>query len=244
MYYCIGLVSVAIFFILSPCHAGVLDDFRREVMPSEQRHGSLDDNTIIKGLKEALATGTERAVNQVGRTDGYFGRELIKILLPEKFQQAADILRKVGYQQQLDEFVLSMNRAAEKAAPKAAPFFGNAIRQMTVEDARKILNGGDKAATDFFEKQTRSQLFEAFKPNVAKSMDQAGTARLYKEIMGRYEHIPLTSLVPAPSLDLDTYITNKALDGLFVMVGEEEKKIRTNPAARTTDLLRTVFGGK
>lgn len=244
MYYGIGLVSVAIFLILSPCHAGVLDDFRREVMPSEQRHDSLDDNTIIKGLKEALATGTERAVNQVGRTDGYFGRELIKILLPEKLQQAADILRKVGYQQHLDEFVLSMNRAAEKAAPKAAPFFGNAIRQMTVEDARKILNGGDKAATDFFEKQTRSQLFEAFKPNVAKSMDQAGTARLYKEIMGRYEHIPLTSLVPAPSLDLDTYITNKALDGLFVMVGEEEKKIRTNPAARTTDLLRTVFGGK
>jgi hypothetical protein len=115
---------------------------------------------------------------------------------------------------------------------------------MTVEDAGRILNGGDKAATAFFEKQTRSQLFNAFKPSVAKSMEQAGTARIYKEMIGKYESIPLTSLIPTPSLDLDTYVTDKALDGLFTMVGEEEKQIRTNPAARTTDLLRKVFGSK
>ncbi|MGB9080153.1 MAG: DUF4197 domain-containing protein [Desulfuromonadaceae bacterium] len=230
--------------MLSPCHAGFFEDLSSEVMTRLQPQKSLDDSTIIKGLKEALASGTERAVIAVAKPDGYFGNQAIKILLPNRIQQAADILGKIGYQQQVDEFVLSMNRAAEKAAPKAAVVFGDAIRQMTVEDARGILSGGDTAATGFFEKKTRLQLFEAFKPMVAKSMNQVGTARSYKELIGKYESIPFMSLAGTPSLDLDTYVTNKALDGLFVMVGDEEKKIRTNPAARTTDLLRKVFGSK
>lgn len=230
--------------MFSPCHAGFFDDLSSEVLTELQPQKSLDNSTIIKGLKEALASGTERAVTAVAKPDGYFGNQLIKILLPDKLQQAADILGKVGYQQQVDEFVLSMNRAAEKAAPRAAGFFGDAIRKMTVEDAKGILNGGDTAATRFFEKKTRMQLFEAFKPAVAKSMNQVGTARAYKEMIGKYESVPLMSLTGAPSLDLDTYVTNKALDGLFIMVGDEEKKIRTNPAAQTTDLLRKVFGSK
>lgn len=239
---CFALVTLL--FMPSLCQAGFFDDLTREVLPSLQQQGSLDNSTIVKGLKEALATGTERAVTEVAKPDGYFGNQLIKILLPDKIQQAADLLGKVGYQQQVDEFVLSMNRAAEKAAPKAASFFGDAIRQMTVEDAKGILSGGDTAATKFFEKKTRSQLFSAFKPTVTKSMDQVGTARAYKEMIGKYKAIPLASLVGTPSLDLDTYVTNKALDGLFIKVGEEEKKIRTNPAAQTTDLLRKVFGSK
>jgi hypothetical protein len=230
--------------MLSPCHAGFFEDLSSEVMTRLQPQKSLDDSTIIKGLKEALASGTERAVTAVAKPDGYFGNQAIKILLPNRIQQAADILGKIGYQQQVDEFVLSMNRAAEKAAPKAAVVFGDAIRQMTVEDAKGILSGGDTAATGFFEKKTRLQLFEAFKPMVAKSMNQVGTARSYKELIGKYESIPFMSLASTPSLDLDTYVTNKALDGLFIMVGDEEKKIRTNPAARTTDLLRKVFGSK
>lgn len=238
------LASAALLFMISPCQAGFFDDLYRKVLPSPQQQDSLDNSTIVKGLKEALATGTERAVTEVARQDGYFGNQLIKILLPDKVQQAADILGRIGYQQQVDEFVLSMNRAAEKAAPRAASFFGDAIRQMTVEDAKGILSGGETAATKFFENKTRSQLFEAFKPTVAKSMDQVGTARAYKEMIGKYEAFPLASLAGTPSLDLDTYVTNKALDGLFIQVGEEEKKIRTNPAARTTDLLRKVFGGK
>ena len=237
------LTSAMLLFITSPCQAGFFDDLSRELLPSLQEQASLDNSTIVKGLKEALATGTERAVTEVARPDGYFGNRLIKILLPDKVQQAADILGRIGYQQQVDEFVLSMNRAAEKAAPRAASFFGDAIRQMTVEDAKGILSGGDTAATKFFENKTRQQLFETFKPAVAKSMDQVGTARTYKEMIGTYDTIPLASLVGAPSLDLDTYVTNKALDGLFIMVGEEEKKIRTNPTARTTDLLRKVFAG-
>jgi len=240
----ICFISAALLFMLSPCHAGLLDDLKREVLLAELQQSPVDNSTISKGLKEALAISTERAVNEVAKTDGYFGRQLIKILVPEEFQQAADILKKAGYQQQLDGFILSMNRAAEKAAPNAAPFFADAIRQMSVENARRILSGGDKAATEFFEKQTRTQLFNAFKPSVAKSMEQAGTARIYKEMFSKYESIPLTSLIPVPSLDLDTYVTNKALDGLFVMVGEEEKKIRTNPAARTSELLRKVFGNR
>jgi RNA binding exosome subunit len=228
----------------SPCRAGILDDLSRGVLPSIQQQSALDDSTIVKGLKEALATGTERAVKEVARPDGYFGNQLIKILLPDKIQKVANILGAIGYQKQVDDFVLSMNRAAEKAAPKAAGFFGDAIRQMTVEDAREILSGSDTAATNFFEKKTRSRLFEAFKPDIAKSMDQVGTVRAYKNMIGKYETAPLATLTGTPSLDLDTYVTNKALDGLFTMVGQEEKKIRTNPAARTTDLLRKVFGGK
>jgi RNA binding exosome subunit len=224
--------------------AGFFDDITRGVLPSISQSAALDDSTIVKGLKEALATGTERAVNEVAKPDGYYGNQLIKILLPDKIQQAANLLRKVGYREQVDEFELSMNRAAEKAAPRAASFFGDAIRQMTVEDARGILSGGDTAATKFFEKKTRTRLFDDFKPTVSKSMDQVGTTRSYKEMMGKYETVPLASLAGTPSLDLDTYVTNRALDGLFKMVGEEEKKIRTNPAAQTTDLLKKVFGGK
>lgn len=237
------LASAMLLLVTSPCLAGFFDDLSRELLPPLQEQTSLDDSTIVKGLKEALATGTERAVTAVAKTDGYFGNQLIKILLPDKVQQAADILGSIGYQQQVDELILSMNRAAEKAAPKAASFFGDAIRQMTVEDAKGILSGGETAATRFFENKTRSKLFEAFKPTVAKSMDQVGTARAYKEMIGTYGTVPLASLVGAPALDLDAYVTDKALDGLFIMVGEEEKKIRTNPAARTTDLLRKVFGG-
>lgn len=237
-------ICIALFASQSPCQAGFFDTLSQEILPASKAQSSLDSGTITKGLKEALATGTEKAVTEVSKTDGYFSNQLIKILLPDKVQQAADLLGKIGYQKQVDTFVLSMNRAAEKAAPQAASYFGNAIRQMSVEDAKQILGGGDTAATSFFEKKTRSQLFDAFKPSVSKGMDQAGTARAYKEMVTKYKSTPLSSLAGTPSLDLDEYVTNKALDGLFKMVAEEEKKIRTNPAARTTDLLRTVFGGK
>jgi len=234
----------AMLLIATSCSAGVLEDLSRGMLNTLPATGSLDDATVVKGLKEALATGTERAVTQVARTDGYFGNQLIKILLPAKLQKAADLLGSVGYRKEVDELVLSMNRAAERAAPKAASFFGDAIRQMTVEDARGILSGGDTAATRFFEKKTRARLFDAFKPTVSESMGQVGTVRAYKEMIGTYDTLPLAAMLGAPSLDLDDYVTNKALDGLFTVIGQEEKKIRTNPAARTTELLRTVFGGR
>ena len=238
------LTATLLLVMLSPCQGGFLDDLSREVTPSLQPQIALDTSIVVKGLKEALATGTQHAVTQVAKADGYFGNELIKILLPDMIQQAADILREIGYRKEVDDLVLSMNRAAEHAAPGAARFFGDAIRQMTLEDAKGILGGGERSATIFFEKSCRSRLFDAFRPSVSRSMEQVGTARAYKELMGRYEALPLASLAGIPSMNLDEYVTNRALDGLFRMVGDEEVKIRNNPAAQTTALLRKVFGGK
>lgn len=202
--------------------------------------GSGDEKKDGQGIKEALAVGTERAVKDLARVDGYFGNQAVKILMPDKIRKVADVARMAGFQKQVDEFILSMNRAAEAAAPLAARFFGDAIRAMTLEDVRGILTGGDTAATEFFRRKTQDKLYAAFKPVVSKKVAAVGATKAYKDLMGRYESVPMMG--GRQSLDLDDYVTEKALDGLFAMVGEEEKKIRTNPAARTTDLLRTVFG--
>jgi hypothetical protein len=191
------------------------------------------------GLKEALAVGTGNAVQTLSKANGYFGDAAVKILMPEKMRTAVEVLKKAGYQKEVDDFVISMNRAAEQAAPKARPIFEDAVKKMTFEDAQKILSGGDTAATDYFKSKTTPQLTEAFKPVIAESMNQVGATRSYKALTDRY-----TSLVPfgkPDSIDLDSYVTGKSLDGLFVKVGQEEKQIRTNPAARTTELLKKVF---
>jgi len=201
--------------------------------------GAADDKTNAAGIKEALATGTERAVTSLSRKDGYFGNAAVKILMPSSIQKVADAARLAGYQKQVDEFILSMNRAAEAAAPMASRYFGDAIRDMTLEDVRGILTGGNTAATEFFRRKTHDKLYVAFKPIVSQKVGEVGSTRAYKNMMGRYESVPMMG---GQSLDLDDYVTNKSLDGLFYMVGQEEKSIRTNPAARTTDLLKTVFG--
>ncbi len=201
--------------------------------------GGLDDKTTGAGIKEALAVGTERAVKSLSGVNGYFGNEAVKILMPSSIQKVTEVARMVGFQKQVDEFILSMNRAAEAAAPLAASYFGNAIHDMTLEDVRGIFTGGDTAATDFFRGKMHDNLYTAFKPIVSQKVGEVGATRAYKDMMGRYENVPF---VGGQSLDLDDYVTNKSLDGLFYVVGEEEKKIRTNPAARTTDLLKSVFG--
>jgi hypothetical protein len=218
-------------------HAGMFDSIMKEV--GRTQGNGPDDSTTASGLKEALSISTERAVEAVSKENGYFGNEMIKILMPEKIQKVGDVLSKVGFDKEVDAFVLSMNRAAEKAAPKAAGYFGDAIKEMTFEDAKKILNGGDTAATEFFREKTHDKLYDAFKPEISSSLDEVGATRSYKDMMTRYESLPLMS---SQSLDLDHYVTDEALDGLFYMVGQEEKKIRTDPAARATDLLKQVFG--
>ncbi len=202
------------------------------------RPGGLNDAKIASGLKEALQIGTQNAVNLTGRLDGYFRNEVIKILMPEKLQTLEKGLRLVGYGPRVDEFVLSMNRAAERAAPRAKAIFWDAIGEMSFEDARKILNGGDTAATDYFQDKTTDRLTAAFRPVVDKAINEVGVTRRYKELIGRYEAIPF---VTSERLDIDQYVVTKALDGLFYVVGEEERKIRTNPTARVTDLLKEVF---
>jgi len=231
--FCFALIAVA-------SHAGLFDDIVKGVGSVAPKAGP-DDSQVVAGLREALTVGTGNAVSLVSVTDGYFSNQAIKILMPDKVQKVADVLGKVGYQKQVDEFVVSMNRAAEKAAPQAKSIFVSAIKEMSIEDAKKILNGGDTAATDFFKAKTSARLYETFKPIVSSSMDEVGATRNYKEMMGRYTALPF---MKAESVDLDHHVTNKSLDGLFYMVGQEEKKIRTDPAARVTDLLKTVFGGK
>ena len=203
--------------------------------------GTLSDAKIGSGLKEALRVGTEATISLTGKTDGYFANQAIKILLPAQLQTADKGLRMVGYGPQLDEFVLSMNRAAEAAAPGAKKIFGDAIVAMTIQDVRKIWSGGDNAATQYFKSKTSNQLTAAFKPVVDKALNQVGVTRQYKELLGRAQSIPF---MRTESLDIDRYVLGKSLDGLFVVLGEQEKQIRTNPAARTTDLLKEVFASK
>ena len=223
-------------------YAGFFEDLFKTI-GGEPQAEHLDDDTIASGLKEALSIGTKDAVKSVSQVDGYFGNEAIKILMPEKIQMVADVVRTVGYKEQVDEFVLSMNRAAEKAAPEALSIFVDAIKEMTFEDAKNILNGGDTAATDFFKDKTQGKIHDAFKPIISTSMDEVGVARTYKEMINKYEILPFVqTVVKEDSIDLDQYVTSKAVDGLFYMVGQEEKKIRTDPAARATELLKTVFG--
>ncbi len=199
----------------------------------------LPDAKLASGLKEALQVGTGNAVNSTGRVDGYFGNPAIKILMPEKMRTLEKGLRTVGYGPQVDEFILSMNRAAEKAAPAAKKIFLDAVTQMTFDDVRKIFSGGDTAATDYFKTKTGGDLAKAFRPIVAKATSEVGVTQKYKQLVGQAQSIPF---VKTESLDIDQYVVGKALDGLFYQLAQEEKNIRKNPAARVTNLLKEVFG--
>ncbi|HEV8586473.1 MAG TPA: DUF4197 domain-containing protein [Methylomirabilota bacterium] len=201
--------------------------------------GGLGEVKIGQALKEALQVGTANAVKLTGKTDGYFKNAAIKILMPEKLRTLERGLRTVGYDRQLDDFVLKMNRAAERAAPAAKQIFWNAIGDMTIDDARKILDGAPTAATDYFKGKTTEKLTASFSPVVHKTMGEVGVTRQYQDLFGRAQGIPFLNV---EAFDLDHYVVGKALDGLFHVVGDEEKKIRTNPSARVTDLLREVFG--
>lgn len=191
------------------------------------------------GLKEALRIGAGNAVNSTGKVDGYFRNEAIKILMPKQLQSLEKGLRAVGYGPQVDEFVLSMNRAAERAAPQARDIFVGAIGRMTFTDAGQILTGGETAATDYFKAKTSDELTAAFRPVVEKTMNETGVTRQYKALVSRFEAIPFAK---SQSFDIDRYVVSRALDGLFSVLADEERKIRKDPAARVTGLLRDVFG--
>ncbi len=211
---------------------GVFDAFKGE---------KLSDSKIIRGLKEALEIGTTNAVKDVSKLDGYYKNPKIKVPLPKAVQNVDSVMRALGYGPELDEFSLSMNRAAEQAAPKAKALFWDAVKEMTFEDARKILKGSDNAATLYFEDKTRGQLHQLFMPIVHTVMEAVGVTRTYQDVQAKISSIPFTDRL---KLDLDDYVTEKALDGLFYMVADEERKIRKDPAARVTTLLKDVFGSK
>lgn len=240
-------VFLALFILLSVipfAHAGLLDkvkEYGRELRKSDAVSSEPDLTTVIAGLKEALSVGTVNAVTSVSKENGYFGDPRIKIPLPEKVEKTAKLLSKLGMQKQVDDFLLSMNRAAEKAAPRAKELFIGAVKQMTFQDARSILKGSDAAATDYLRSKTSPQLYDAFRPLIASAMNDVGVTRSYKRLMDK---AVAARLIKREDVDLDHHVANKALEGLFHMVGEEEKKIRKDPAARVTDLLKKVFANQ
>jgi hypothetical protein len=201
----------------------------------------LSDDKIIAGLKQALTVSTGKAVASTGRPDGFLKNEAIKILLPPKLATAGKTLRMIGMGAQVDELEVAMNRAAEQAAPQAKQIFVNALTQMTFRDARGIFSGGDTAATDYFKRQSTQQLTTAFTPIVHRAMLKVGVVQQYNALM---QNPAVSRLGSAQSLNLDSYVVGKTLDGLFYELGQEEKKIRKDPAAQTTSLLKEVFGGR
>lgn len=211
-----------------------------------QRISATDSLQAARGIKEALLTGAADAVQQTGRKDGFFGDPAIKILMPEKLRPVESGLRAIGYGPKIDDLVLSMNRAAEAAVPQARPIFEKAIRNMTFTDAQRIVSGGKQAATNYFKQKTSGELTTAFTPIVKKTMSQYAVVKQYNDLIGEYQLGPLAmgGLFgdAAPSLDINSYVVQKSLDGLFYMIGQQEQKIRTDPAAQVSPLLRQVFG--
>ena len=202
---------------------------------------SISESEIVEGLKQALEIGAGKAVDLVSKQDGYYGNPEIKIPLPGSVQKAEKLLRGAGLGSKVDAFELSMNHAAERAAPEAKSIFWDAIKKMKIDDAKKILKGSDDEATLYFKDKTYARLEESFKPIVESSMGEVGVTRTFQDLNSKVEKIPFADSF---TLDLNQYVTEGALDGLFLMLAEEEKKIRSDPDARVTDLLKKVFGSK
>ncbi len=228
-----------------PARAGWLDELLKratQMQPTAPATATaaLSDEEVVRGLKEALAKGTREAVAQLGREGGFLHNPSVKIPMPEQLKTVEKAARALGQDRLADEFVATMNHAAERAVPEAAAIFSDALAQMTLEDARGILKGPDDAATQYFRKTGSARLAERFRPIVEAATEKAGVTAAYKRLSRQAG--PVASLLGADAGDLDAYVTQKALDGLFFMIAAEEKRIRENPAARTTELLKKVFG--
>jgi hypothetical protein len=246
------VLAAMIVGVAFPVHADFLDQLKSAVKGTNQTAlpvSSLTQDQMVDGLKEALGKGVEHAIATLGHDGGFLTNLNVKIPMPGKLQTVEKTLRTLGQNQLADDFVTSMNHAAEQAVPEAAAVFGDAIKQMSIADAQQILSGADDAATQFFRKTTQTNLYGKFYPIVQKATDAVGVTASYKQMMSKVTtansfggllggHSP----VKWDTADIDNYVTQKAMDGLFKMVADEEKRIRQNPLARTTDLLKQVFG--
>ena len=200
--------------------------------------GALDQGTIADGLREALKVGTERAVGKTSTVNGFLSNQLIRIAVPDELEKMTSTLRKIGFSQQVDELETSMNHAAEKASAEATAIFWDAVKGMTIDDARAVLQGGKHSATKLLRERTTPQLTSRIHPIVSQKMDEVGLSRLYGDLSSRYNALPLGQ---KPAMDMGDYVTGKTLDGVFAMLAKEEEKIRNDPVARTSELLRRVF---
>ncbi|MEI6898781.1 MAG: DUF4197 domain-containing protein [Bacteroidota bacterium] len=231
---------LALAFILgifiSSTQAQFLDDVKKMIDPGKT---GLTEKDAIGGIKEALEKGTGESVNFVSKLDGYFGNGEIKIPFPKEAQDIESKLRAIGLGSQVDEAVLSLNRAAEDAAKSAQPIFVSAIRGMNVTDAINIVKGKNDAATTYLKNTTTPQLREKFSPVIKTSLEKVNATKYWSDLINTYNQIPF---VKKQNPDLTAYVTDKAIEGLFVMIAKEEQKIRKDPVARTTELLKKVFG--
>ena len=196
---------------------------------------------VADGLKEALIKGISNGSDLASQVDGYFKNPQIKIPFPPDVKKVEDKLRQIGLGDQVDKFVMTLNRGAEDAAKEAKPIFITAIRSMTIQDAWGILKGEENAATEYLKRTTSAQLKEKFKPVIQNSLNKVNATRYYSDIVTRYNQLPLVQKV---NPELDDYATDKAIEGLFLLIANEEKNIRANPVARTTELLRKVFAAQ
>jgi len=212
-------------------------------MIAKKLHGatstSLTEEEAAQGIREALQLGIDTAVALVSKTNGYFGNPEIRIPFPEDVRTVESKLRGLGMGNLVDEGVLAMNRAAEEAAKQAIPIFTDAITNMSLNDAISIVKGSDNAATQYLARTSSQALRDAFSPVIKEALDHVNATQAWELIMTTYNQIPFVS---KQNTDLSAYVTEKAIDGLFIMIAKEESKIRQDPAQRVTDLLKQVFG--
>jgi len=200
--------------------------------------GSLSEDEIAQGLKEALIKGIEKGADLASQVDGYFGNPKIKLPFPPDAQKVETTLRNMGMGEDVDRFILTLNRGAEKAASESKDIFIQAIKAMTINDAVNILKGEEDAATQFLKRTTSDKLFEKFLPVIRKALEEVNATKYYSDLVNTYNKVPLVKKVDP---NLDEYATNKAIDGLFYLIAQEEARIRKDPLARTTDILKKVF---
>jgi hypothetical protein len=215
-----------------------LDKIKNTVSGSNSGN-NLSNDEVIKGLREALTVGTNNATSLVSKTDGFYKNPSIKIPFPQDAIRVKEVCESIGMKPQVDKFVLTLNRAAEEASKEAAPIFINAIKSMSVSDGFSILKGADNAATKYLQDKTYSELKQKFKPIVKNALTKVEITKYWSPLITTYNKTPG---VQKMNPDLEEYVTIKALDGLFKMIAQEELKIRKDPAARITDLLKKVFG--
>ena len=230
------LLLICLLLVTSSCSSAALDDLLAAAGVPDR---ALDRETVVAGLREALEVGSDRTVERTSAVDGFLADELIRIAIPPELQAMTDALRTLGLGRRVDDLEVGMNRAAEGAAGEAREILWSEIRELTIPDAMAILGGGPTAATEHLRERTEARIRARFRPIVVSKMDEVGLARLYADLAERYNRLPLVS---RPALDLDAYVTDRALSGLFTVLGNEERRIREDPVARTTELLRRVFG--
>ena len=231
---------LAIFYvaIISGCSSTQISQTIGEVNKTLELEQPLTTLEVSEGLKEALIKGISTGSDVASRVDGYFKNPEIKIPFPPEVRKVEDKLRQIGFNNEVDRFILALNRGAEEAAKEAKPIFINAIKSMTIQDAWGILRGEPDAATQFLKRTTSTQLREKFKPVIQQALDNVSATKYYGDIVNTYNQIPFVQDV---NPDLNEYATEKAMEGLFILIAKEEKNIRENPVARTSELLKRVF---